>query len=511
MPLIVVCGRPCVGKTSFSRALLDALVSSGARASLVSAEEGGGGSSFCGDRARVFADAPSEKAARAWLRAAVERALTDAQLVVVADCGAGVKGFRYELFCAARNVGARSAVVWVGPDVLHGAARAVNAERRAREVGGATAYADAALDGLWARFESPDARNRWDSPLVRVNLATPSARASDALLAAAAARGQLPLESGGDGGGAFWERAAQRAPLSADVVASPFLTSRFELRQVFSAAALATEQGAGAAVEATVGATRRRARQAADALAGYGDVPTHGFSRTSVARERSAPDYFADNFNADTGSENGDDIANLRDFDGIDEARGAEDDNGAPAPPPVPPPISVTVGLGSFRRPARASATVAVSTGTGSLVVAPAGSAAATEVVPMSTGVTDDAVMAAITWLVGFAHGRSSDATTRVAAAAVEDSAPIYDEDSRTSAASISATVLASLDGRDLSAPGVFETVGVSFRLPRGTSTQELARLRRAYLQPANDVGKGDAAAFIAFCYKALRQRDEAK
>lgn len=511
MPLIVICGRPCVGKTSFSRALFDALVSSGARASLVSAEEGGGGSSFCGDRARVFADAPSEKAARAWLRAAVERALTDAQLVVIADCGAGVKGFRYELYCAARNVGARSAVVWVGPDVMHGAARIVNGERRARETGsgGATAYADAAFDGLWARFEPPDARNRWDSPLVRVNLATPSARASDALLAAAASRGQLSLGSDADGASAFWEKAMLRAPHVANgVTAGPFLTSRFELRQVFSAAALASEQSAGATVESTVGATRRRARQAADALAGYGDVPTYGFSRTSVARERSTPDYFTDNFNADTGSENDDDIANLRDFDGIDETRdGNDDDDDAPPPlPTAPVPINNT---GSFRRPVRTSATVTVDTGTSGLVVALAASSVMKEETPVNAGETEDAIMAALTWLVGFAHGRSSDASTRLAAA-VGDTVPaiIFDEDARAAAAAASSAVLASLDSKDLSTPGVFDTMGVSFRLPRGTSTQELSRLRRAYLQPANDVGKGDAAAFVAFCYKSLRQKD---
>jgi hypothetical protein len=542
MPLIVVCGRPCSGKSAFARALADALAARGLPAALLAAEEAGGGAAFGGDRAHAFADAAAEKTTRAWLRSAVERALTGAAAVVVADGGAGVKGFRYELHCAARNVGARVAVVWVGPDVTRAAARAVNAARRAAQSAtGATAYEDATLDALWARFEPPDARNRWDSPLVRVSLAAPSARAGDSVLARAAARGQLPSEAAAAAaassanalGGAFtaesfWERAAASAArASGDELASPFLTSRFALRGVFSAAALAAERGVGATVEATVGATRRAARQNADARAGYGDVPLTGFTRAlRAAPQGAAPDYFAADFNADEGSDDdGADIADMRDFDGVGDDAG---DTPALDDALLPEPAAASSGFkSSFRRPERAAALVAIGTVRGDVVTLPAalseGDAAAVASTACAPAQPADSIRDAIEWLVAFAQGRVEEhkdpsahglegagvnkVAGSVASAGASSARPVDDNMLLAAATASSATVLEALADTDVGSASVIPLPpaagGGVLRLPRATSLHELARLRRTYL--SGDVGAGTAVAFLAFVRTALR------
>lgn len=65
-----------------------------------------------------------------------------------------VKGFRYELWCAARAAGAAHAVVWCP--------RRAPASARPAHGGG---WPDALADELARREEAPDPRHRWDAPL----------------------------------------------------------------------------------------------------------------------------------------------------------------------------------------------------------------------------------------------------------------------------------------------------------------------------------------------------------
>jgi len=555
MPLVVLCGRPCTGKTTFARALAAAARAAGLDVALVddaAAAGDAGADADAGAAALPRAGARLDKVARARLRARVERALTHARAVVVADAGNGVKGFRYELWCAARNVGARAAVVWVGPDVRRAAAaRAGVARARA---GGAPAPARAVLRDVWARFEPPDARNRWDAPLVRVPLAGAAARAGVAALAAAAgggvgagagegavadasapsfweqcaadaaaarearerrARGELGGEGGAVGGGVLDSASDGDFDDDGDDGGGPFLTSRFELWRVAPAGALARELGGGAGVDAPALAAQRAARQLADAEAGYvdappppprgaaryGAVPARGFSRAAAAGAApAAPDYFAPDFNGDAASDEDDgagSVANMADFD---EGGGEAAETAAPRAP---------AAASSFRRAGGAAAPRAAEAAAPPPLSAPAPPPAAAD------AAATDAIDNALRWLDAFCGGDAgapaaapgdADAGRAAASAPVAEGAP----DARAAAAASSAALAAALAAADLCAPGAQRVdVGgavVAVHLPRATSAAEVARLRRAFLAPGGDVGDGAAQRFAAFLTRELRR-----
>ena len=67
---------------------------------------------------------------------------------------------RYELWCIARALATRYAVVHC--DAAPQQCTAWNAERVAR---GEPAYDQPIMDGLMTRFEKPDSKNRWEAPL----------------------------------------------------------------------------------------------------------------------------------------------------------------------------------------------------------------------------------------------------------------------------------------------------------------------------------------------------------
>lgn len=114
----------------------------------------------------AYASQRTEKPARASYLSAVTRALGK-DTIVIADGGAGlnIKGFRYQLWCAAREVGVRclSVHVHAPPQVC----QFYNRKRRA-EHGEEASYDDETLDSLLMRFEEPNAMTRWDSPLIIV-------------------------------------------------------------------------------------------------------------------------------------------------------------------------------------------------------------------------------------------------------------------------------------------------------------------------------------------------------
>ncbi|TKY84947.1 hypothetical protein EX895_006027 [Sporisorium graminicola] len=114
----------------------------------------------------AYSSQRAEKPARASYLSAVTRAL-GRDTIVIADGGAGlnIKGFRYQLWCAAREVGVRclSVHVHAPPQVC----KFWNGKRR-KEIGQDASYDDETLDSLLMRFEEPNAMTRWDSPLLIV-------------------------------------------------------------------------------------------------------------------------------------------------------------------------------------------------------------------------------------------------------------------------------------------------------------------------------------------------------
>ncbi|CAN6177590.1 unnamed protein product [Urochloa humidicola] len=71
-----------------------------------------------------------------------------------------MEGYRYELWCLARASGVRYCVLFCDTEVDH--CREWNSSRQEK---GEPAYDSNIFEDLGRRFEKPDRRNRWDSPL----------------------------------------------------------------------------------------------------------------------------------------------------------------------------------------------------------------------------------------------------------------------------------------------------------------------------------------------------------
>ncbi|KAJ6720850.1 hypothetical protein OIU85_024004 [Salix viminalis] len=101
----------------------------------------------------------AEKNLRGVLRSEVDRSVSRDNIIIV-DSLNSIKGYRYELWCLARAAGIRYCVLFC--DAEETQCKKWNEQRR--EKCEAT-YDDAIFEDLIRRFEKPDRRNRWDSPL----------------------------------------------------------------------------------------------------------------------------------------------------------------------------------------------------------------------------------------------------------------------------------------------------------------------------------------------------------
>ena len=169
--LVIMCGVPCSGKSTAAAELASALREKGIRVTVVDEP------SLHLHRNAGYANGHVEKNTRGLLKATVDRSLHRDGPVVIVDACNGIKGYRYELWCIARQVGARSCVVHC--DTPEEDARAWNEARRgpggsSDDRAAASTPASAAEWGGWDekifadlafRFERPDGKNRWDSPL----------------------------------------------------------------------------------------------------------------------------------------------------------------------------------------------------------------------------------------------------------------------------------------------------------------------------------------------------------
>jgi tRNA uridine 5-carbamoylmethylation protein Kti12 len=112
-----------------------------------------------------YSSATNEKVMRASIKSAVGRAVSAGSVVIV-DSLNYIKGYRYELYCIAREQSTSTCVVWVTLDDHE-------AEKRheMRKAKGEDSYSDAIFHELRQRFEVPVVKNRWEAPLFEVNMA----------------------------------------------------------------------------------------------------------------------------------------------------------------------------------------------------------------------------------------------------------------------------------------------------------------------------------------------------
>ncbi|KDP41289.1 hypothetical protein JCGZ_15696 [Jatropha curcas] len=155
MALVVICGQPCSGKSTAAICLSEALKESESKLTVRVIDE----ASFHLDRNQSYANMTAEKNLRGVLRSEVDRSVSKDNIIII-DSLNSIKGYRYELWCLARAAGIRYCVLFC--DAEDTQCQKWNEQRREK---GEAAYDDAIFVDLARRFERPDRRNRWDSPL----------------------------------------------------------------------------------------------------------------------------------------------------------------------------------------------------------------------------------------------------------------------------------------------------------------------------------------------------------
>ncbi|GCC37428.1 hypothetical protein chiPu_0015932 [Chiloscyllium punctatum] len=105
-------------------------------------------------------DSRKEKDLRGALKAEVERKINKDDVVIM-DSLNYIKGYRYELFCLVKH--AQTPHCLIHCDTAVDVCSLWNQNREPEEQ-----YSQEIFDELVMRFEAPDSRNRWDSPLFTI-------------------------------------------------------------------------------------------------------------------------------------------------------------------------------------------------------------------------------------------------------------------------------------------------------------------------------------------------------
>ncbi|XP_041034605.1 protein KTI12 homolog [Carcharodon carcharias] len=155
MPLVILCGFPCSGK-SRRAAELSEFVREKLQRKVVAVGERSVGA----ERNSVYSDSRKEKELRGTLKAEVERKINKEDVVIM-DSLNYIKGYRYELFCLVKH--AQTPHCLIHCDTAVDVCSSWNQQRAPEEQ-----YSQEVFDALVMRFEAPESRNRWDSPLFTI-------------------------------------------------------------------------------------------------------------------------------------------------------------------------------------------------------------------------------------------------------------------------------------------------------------------------------------------------------
>lgn len=161
MPLIVICGNPCNGKTTFANHLYSYIKEKKEHAVVELINE----EALKIAKREGYKNAACEKITRGALKSEVDHKLNSESFVII-DSTNYIKGFRYELFCSARTFRTQYCVVWV--ECADSLSNDWNTARQ--ELHNEIAYEVEILEDLRRRFEAPNCSNRWDNPLFKVNM-----------------------------------------------------------------------------------------------------------------------------------------------------------------------------------------------------------------------------------------------------------------------------------------------------------------------------------------------------
>ncbi|XP_042241055.1 protein KTI12 homolog [Homarus americanus] len=155
MPLVIISGFPSSGKTRRTLEIKNYFESEKSKKVTVVSEN-----ELLVGKNEIFSDSKQEKEIRGTLKGDAIRLLNKDDIVIL-DAGNYIKGFRYELYCASKQIKTTQCLVQCVAPIEQAwtwnQMRPEN-ERYTREV----------FDGLVMRYETPNSSNRWDSPMFTV-------------------------------------------------------------------------------------------------------------------------------------------------------------------------------------------------------------------------------------------------------------------------------------------------------------------------------------------------------
>jgi protein KTI12 len=155
MPLVIICGPPCTGKTTRAHKLYDYLKNELKKQVHLVNEE-----SLQITKNEGYGEPKTEKSTRSSLKSAVERFISK-DAIVILDSLNYIKGYRYEIFCLARSAETPHCVIYC--NVPFETARVWNSNRAPIDK-----WDEKLMEDLERRFEVPNSRNRWERPLFTV-------------------------------------------------------------------------------------------------------------------------------------------------------------------------------------------------------------------------------------------------------------------------------------------------------------------------------------------------------
>ncbi|KAJ8954070.1 hypothetical protein NQ318_004375 [Aromia moschata] len=159
MPLIVITGIPCSGKTTRTDELKTFFAEQGKHVHVVSEYEEILKAGF--EKNSFYADANKEKHIRGVLKSEVLRLISPTNVVIL-DALNYIKGYRYELFCGTKANKCPQCTVHA--EINREQAWSFNESRQNED----EKYDRATFDALLMRYEEPEGRNRWDAPLFMI-------------------------------------------------------------------------------------------------------------------------------------------------------------------------------------------------------------------------------------------------------------------------------------------------------------------------------------------------------
>jgi len=111
-----------------------------------------------------YDDSKSEKISRATFFTALQREI-NRSTVIIADSLNYIKGYRYQMYCAAREQSIRVATVFVAatPEICR-----ERFQKLTTSESSAPCYNESTFENLLMRYEEPSSMARWDSPLFTI-------------------------------------------------------------------------------------------------------------------------------------------------------------------------------------------------------------------------------------------------------------------------------------------------------------------------------------------------------